>query len=230
MKSNRSAIIETFESRTLMSVSPVLHADGDHGNTSLAAPTSLTASAKSNVVTLNWQDNSDSETGFVIYRQDSKHKSLYPVAFVGSNVTTFTDKAPDGKDVYVIRANSKTGTSAPSNAATLTVAEIKPVTAPNKLRSAAKSTTSIDLSWEGDKNATGGYLILRSSDGVNFEQVGKTAKCVRKFTDTGLTKGTFYYYKIVAIGGDGAQATSAMLTGKTKASDGPEPKGPAKSK
>ena len=164
--------METFESRTLMSVSPT--SGGDHGNPDLHAPTNLTASASSNQVTLNWQDNSDNETGFVIYRMDSAHKTLFPIAFVPSNTTTFKDKAPSGGNAYAVRANSPTGTSAPSNIVTLMVQEIKPVTAPTKLKSAARSTTAIDLSWDGDTNAANGYLILRSTDGKTFTQVGTT--------------------------------------------------------
>jgi titin len=214
-------LIQSLESRTLMSVS--LKADGAE-NPTLPKPTELKAVVAGLNVTLNWKDNSTDETGFAIFRRVGNTITL--LTKVDANVTTFTDNnAPAGQDQYMVRALKGDTFSSGSNIAVAKVEPVIAVTAPNKLRSRAVSTTQIALEWEGDRGAKGGYIIERSADGKEgWTQVGTTAANVRKFTDTGLSAGTRYYYRITAIGADGSKAVSVVLIGQTKVTDKPEKK------
>jgi hypothetical protein len=64
-------------------------------------------------VKLHWEDTSDNETGFRIYRITPKGKTK--IAEVGANVTIYTDKGPVSKACYAVTAFNSAGESDPSN-------------------------------------------------------------------------------------------------------------------
>jgi hypothetical protein len=65
-------------------------------------------------VTLAWNDNSDNETGFYLYRWDGSIWVL--IATLGANVTTYTDTDPNcGQSRYRVSAYNVAGESAMSN-------------------------------------------------------------------------------------------------------------------
>jgi len=193
----------------------------------LHRPTDLTLSKTGVNVTLNWKDNSDNETKFGIFQVKMVGKravGMTQIGTVDANTTEFTFTSAIGCNVFTVRAINDAGQSSGSNFVTTKVEAFVQVTAPNKLRSEAKSSTSINLKWEGDRGAKGGYYIERSLDGqTGWTKVGTAAPNKRCYTDTGLTAGTYYYYRITAIGEDGSTATSNVLTGKTKINDKGEP-------
>jgi hypothetical protein len=68
-------------------------------------------------VTLHWEDTSDNEKGFRIYRITPKGKTN--IADVNANVTTYIDKTPASKACYVVTAFNSAGESDPSNVSCL---------------------------------------------------------------------------------------------------------------
>jgi hypothetical protein len=64
-------------------------------------------------VKLQWEDTSDNEKGFRIYRMTPKGKTK--IAEVGPNVTTYVDKPSLSKACYVVTAFNSAGESDPSN-------------------------------------------------------------------------------------------------------------------
>jgi len=64
-------------------------------------------------VKLHWEDTSDNEKGFRIYRITPKGKTR--IAELGANVTSYTVKSPASKDCYVVTAFNSAGESRPSN-------------------------------------------------------------------------------------------------------------------
>jgi PKD repeat protein len=89
----------------------------------LTAPTSLTATAGRGSVTLNWTDNSTSQTGFYIERAPSGTTSFVRVGTVGGNTKTFTNTVSKGTYLYRVQAFNATTLSAYSNTATVRVAK-----------------------------------------------------------------------------------------------------------
>lgn len=104
--------------------------------TSLAAPSSLSATDSKGLALLNWKDHSDGETGFEIERKTLTKKStglasdndstadsgtFASIAKVGANVTTYTDNDVDSGTDYVYRVRTLDGseTSDYSNEAQL---------------------------------------------------------------------------------------------------------------
>jgi FtsP/CotA-like multicopper oxidase with cupredoxin domain len=107
---------------------PTLTLDSRGGVTSaVAAPTGLAAGAVANnkktaTVTLNWLDNSTTETGFLIQRADNLLFTAGVVnATVGANVTTFSQSVARGKTFYYrVLGFSDTTQSAWSNTVSIT--------------------------------------------------------------------------------------------------------------
>ena len=98
--------------------SPGVHENERSIITALNPPTYLSASAFSNTqISLNWVDNSNSESGFKIYRHGNA-ASFVQVGQTGPNVSTFVDSGLNTatKYWYEVRAyNAVAGDSGPSN-------------------------------------------------------------------------------------------------------------------
>jgi pimeloyl-ACP methyl ester carboxylesterase len=89
---------------------------GGGGGIEPPQPPSNLRSTDSNAgaVTLAWNDNSDNETGFYLYRWDNNGWSR--IATLGANVTTYTDTDPNcGQSRYRVSAYNVASESAMSN-------------------------------------------------------------------------------------------------------------------
>jgi hypothetical protein len=84
---------------------------------------------------------------------------------------------------------------------------------PSDVQGTALSPTKIQLSWTNNATNATGVKILRSTDGVNFTQVGTVARDVATFSDSGLMPTTTYYYAVVATNqhGDSRFAMSGAI-------------------
>jgi PKD repeat protein len=89
---------------------------------SLAAPSALTASASSRVVTLTWQDNSGGQAGVYIERAAGSTGTFSRVGQVGPGISSFSQKVSRGRYSYRVQSFSSTGeVSAYSNVVSIKV-------------------------------------------------------------------------------------------------------------
>ena len=81
------------------------------------------ALTNSNTVTLNWTDQSDNETTFVIERREENSAYFYPIATNGTDNTSFEDAIPVNSDIleYRVLAANQQDTSIYSNIAQVDV-------------------------------------------------------------------------------------------------------------
>ncbi len=98
---------------------------GGSSNAVPAAPSNLTTTvfkAASTGIRLNWQDNSNDETQFVIQRGTDVNGPFTDIATVAANATTHddTDVADGNTYYYRVLAENGNGLSAPSNVANAT--------------------------------------------------------------------------------------------------------------
>jgi len=72
---------------------------------------------------------------------------------------------------------------------------------PTGLAAKSRGATSIGLSWTAPSdNDLYGYVVYRSTtSGSGYAEVGRTDAATTKFTDTGLTSGTTYFYVVKAL-------------------------------
>ncbi len=80
--------------------------------------------------------------------------------------------------------------------------------APENLQAAAESAAAVRLTWKDLTRQEIGYRIQRSTDGTTFASITITGPNAASYTDTGLTAGTAYYYRVAAVNNDGTSEFS----------------------
>jgi hypothetical protein len=118
---------------------------------------------------------------------------------------SFTGMGPDG--TTVIRSGSTPPGTAPA--------------APTGVTATAASSTQINLSWSAASGAQG-YRIYRSTTAgqavsAMTDILGGAVTVATSYSDSGLTAGTTYYYKIVAANSSGDSAASSEVNATTQA-------------
>ncbi len=71
--------------------------------------------------------------------------------------------------------------------------------APSGLKIVSASPSTITLSWTDNSSNEDGFAIERSSDSVNFTQVGTAGVNQTTFADSGLSSQATYYYRVRAF-------------------------------
>jgi fibronectin type 3 domain-containing protein len=183
-----------------------------------ADPSNLTAAAVScNQIDLGWTDNSGNETSFEIERSPNG-TDFSPLDTVGADVTTYSDTtvAESTTYWYRVRASNSFGDSGYTNTAsdTTPVCPPAPPAAPTNLNAKASKYT-VDLTWTDNANNEDGFKIYRGDSPSTLELVGTVGPDSTSFLDSGLTRKTYYYYKVCAYNTDGEGCTAVLQT-KTK--------------
>lgn len=183
------------------------------------APTALAASAVSgSQIDLSWADNSGNEDGFQIERSPDG-VSFSSLTTVGANTTAYSDTSltPNTTHHYRVRAYNSAGVSADSNIASAATPDVPPV-APTGLGAVAPTSGQVDLGWTDNASNETGFKVERSTDNVNFSQIAITSANVTTFSDTTVTAGTTYYYRVRATNGIGDSGYSNPASVTTPAS------------
>ena len=183
------------------------------------APSGLTAGpAAGTTINLAWTDNSTDEQGFNIERAPDAGGvagTYTQIASVGANVRTYANTGLDVNVRYWYRvvAYNGIGNSTYSNEASAILSTPNP---PSGLAGSAISSTRIDLSWTDNSTDESGFQIERAPDvgGVagTYAQIGSVGANVVTYSNTGLTVGTPYWYRVRAYNSIGTSAYSAAVS------------------
>src|ERR1019366_8891796 len=177
------------------------------GGAAPAAPGNFAAGESSvnpqTQINLYWQDNSNNEAGFQIFRSSDGGVTFAQLATVGPNVTSYQDTglAAGAEYYYYVKAWNASGTSAASNTdrtftadSTVTTGPAPP--APTNVaagQSLVNPRTQINVYWQDNASNEAGFQIFRSLDGVAFTQVATIAPNVALYENTGVPATTVYY-------------------------------------
>jgi subtilisin family serine protease len=192
-----------------------------------AAATNLNATPiSSSEVRLNWVDNSTTEIGYEIYRSMSATGAFTLLDRVQrNNATTYTDVTavfgvPNFYQVRAYRDRTLNEFSFMSNTANATPIFPAPV-----LSVSFVGTDRIGLEWIDNTPDETGVVIERTTRAENingvltplaFDVIGTVGAGVTSFTNTGLSRGTVYYYRVRAIKGTLSSAFSNIVNGTTR--------------
>lgn len=137
----------------------------------------------------------------------------------GTNLTN-TGLLPDTTYYYRVEAVNSAGVGELSDVAQATTGKTYPGK-PANVDANALSTSSIQVDWDADSNATG-YMVYRSStaDGT-YSVIGVVT--TNSFVDINLTSDTLYFYKVAAYNGFGFGPLSDYASARTHAILTPEP-------
>ena len=198
-------------------------------DTAPAAPTGLTASvivSTSLAVSLNWQDNSNNESGFTIQRSTNVFfLGTLTTYSVGANVTSFTDTAISVNTTYFyrVRATNNIGSSAFSNAANVRTPRSVLPAAPTDLQVTGFGRFFITLAWIDNAANEQGFYLERSTAGADgpWTRIATvraklaTAPSSVTYMNLFLARGTDYWYRVQAYNAAGGSAYSNVVSATT---------------
>lgn len=81
---------------------------------------------------------------------------------------------------------------------------------PTGLAATVISTARIDLAWTDAATNETEYRVYRSTDNVTFSLLDTLAAGTESYSDTTITSGTTYYYKVAAYNAGGESLSSAV--------------------
>ncbi len=91
-----------------------------------------------------------------------------------------------------------------------------PPAAPAALTATTTGTTSVDLAWSDQSSNEAGFAIERSSNGGTvFTEIARVAANVGQFSNSGLTSGSSYSYRVRAFNGGGVSPYSNTASAST---------------
>src|SRR5207249_4306304 len=144
------------------------------------------------------------------------------VSSTGSTATTYSDSGLVHSTTYTYRVSTVnlTVTSSPSNTASATTFNVVP-SSPTSLSATTISSSQINLSWTTPSSTGGsaitGYKIDRSTNGGSTWStiIASTGSTATTYSNTGLTSGTTYTYRVSAINGVGTSSPSNVASATT---------------
>jgi uncharacterized metal-binding protein len=183
------------------------------------APDSLRAEpAGDSRVALQWEDRSDNESGFGIYRE--RNGQIERIGFAARDSTNFEDSGaePGASYLYKVRAENENGASAAAEAS-FSVAEIA---SPAQLRAIEAGADFLRLAWVDRASAEQGFEVWGGFAGPGELLATLPANSTAALID-GLIADTVYHLKVRAIGlPSGNTDFSSTVTAGTM----PAPAGP----
>ncbi len=166
-------------------------------------------------VHLTWQDNSDDEVAFLVYRAHTTPNQFTLIHTSLANQTSFIDSllAPNTTYFYKIKAESSAGLQS-SDGLTATITTIPGfINVPQNLQVFPAPQLQATLQWINQAAQLEGYEIYRSDDHTPFTLVAKLSDpAITSFQDANLSPLTTYDYQIRAFNGNNLSEFSPPVT------------------
>ncbi len=154
-------------------------------------------------VDLRWSDGSSNEVGFKI--EQGQNGNFQQIAVVGTDITAYSvvGLSPTTDYSFRVRAYNEGGDSGYSNEASAHTLPLPPA-APGNLCATAAGASGMDLSWQDNSNNEAGFRIERKMGEAAFATAATVPAGTQAWSDSGLTSGTAYTYRVCATndGGD----------------------------
>jgi len=164
-----------------------------------STPSNLNSSVvSSSQISLSWTDNSNNEDGFKIERKIGSGGTYAQAVTVETEITNYLDTGLTCGTTYYyrIRAYNGAGDSSYSSEVNTTTG----VCPPSNLQAIVVSSSQINLSWTDNSNDENGFNVERKTGaGGTYSVVYTAPPNTTTWSDTGLSAGTTYCYRVYAI-------------------------------
>jgi fibronectin type 3 domain-containing protein len=189
-----------------MSVSPT-------AASSPSGPTSLTATPGNGTVLLSWTGSAGA-TSYNIYRGPvSDGEAIAAIGSTKGSTTMFTDSGLTNGTTYFynVAAVNSVGTSPDSNEVSVIPINNGPPSIPGGV-SAAAGNGQVTVSWSASTGATSYNLFRSNTSGGEGTTPIFSGIAATSFTNSGLTNGTAYFYRVAAVNSFGASVQSIEVS------------------
>jgi hypothetical protein len=186
------------------------------------APSNLVAALQNGKnVYLTWTDNSTNETGFVIERSENNGAFVQlaaPGAQSNTGSMSYTDTSilAGMNYTYRVKAVNYIGASDYSNIASVSIPSVPIPAAPTNLTAALQTGPQISLTWRDNAINETGFIIERSNNGGVYVQIASPGRRNNtgnvSYTDTTVTAGVTYAYRVKAVNSTVSSAYSNVAT------------------
>ena len=167
-----------------------------------AAPLGLAAAAGNAQVALSW----NTVSGATSYNIKRGTVNGGPYTTIASGVTslTYTNTSLANGTTYYYVVSAVNACSGGANSAQVSATPTAPAVpaAPSSLTASA-GNRRVTLNWVDSSSNETGFKIERSLNGTTFTQIATVGVNIRTYTNTGLNRGTRYYYRVRAYNANG---------------------------
>ncbi len=190
-----------------------------HAPVKTPAPVSAPAGLVANGCTptsikLNWSLSGSNASSVLVLRSTDGVHFTQVTKISSATASSYVDNGLKENvsykyEVQSVGAGGVTATSPMVGGATLLIA-------PSGLQTTVATGGAVQLVWQENDPTASGYTILRSSDGVNFSQIGRlstTSTNPHTFSDNTAGSLTKYYYEVIATN----QVTASPASTSTSA-------------
>jgi glycosidase len=177
----------------------------------ISAPTDLTAEIYESAVRLLWNDNSDRETGYSLQRKAEDESSFTTIATLAGDIVEHTDVDVLDGVTYSYRVQTISDVQPSSDWSNTAVADLI-LNAPTALSADYLSKKTIVLTWTDNSQHEAAYTVERSVGNGNhqsaFTAVAEVAAGATMFTDSNVSPGKTYTYRVLARDNDEVSTAS----------------------
>jgi fibronectin type 3 domain-containing protein len=159
-------------------------------------------------IDLAWQDNSDNEDGFNLYRQTGGSGDFFLVASLPADTTSYKDASLSAGTLYTYHLQAF-NLAGPSGVDELSVTTV--TAAPTSV-SASPGNGQVTVSWTAPTGAATFNVYKSTTRGGEGSTPYQTGLTTTSFTDTGLTNGSTYYYEVTAVDSGGESSLSSEVS------------------
>ena len=182
---------------------------GGDSNTTLSAPSGLTATGTAGQVSLDWSAVT-SASSYTVYWDNATGISSSSTAITSVSTDNYTHSSLDNGSKYYYKvaavASDNTIGSLSSEVSAAT-----PLPAPDNL-SASGANNTITLTWSAVSGATGYTLYWDNVSGIDSSDTAITSITNDNYTHSNMDNGSTYYYKVAAVNSSGTGTLSSVAS------------------
>jgi fibronectin type 3 domain-containing protein len=167
-----------------------------------AKPTNVATSVASlSRINVSWTDQSVNETAFKVYR-NVNGGAYSRIATLAANTTSHADTTVSQGNTYCYRARAQNPLGY-SNYSNVSCARVSKPPKPTNVQVNAPSASQVDVTWTDNSNNEDRFRVYRQAGGGAWSRIDDVAANGTAYSDTTVTGGTEYCYRVRAQNGVG---------------------------